>query len=92
MQKNLTAMLNGLVSTGQVNVARVLEISEPTVSRMKDDELPRVAKLLATCELKVVPETWRCVDPRQMDALLVLAGGELDRLRARPDLVWEDEA
>lgn len=90
-RKNLKTIFDGLSSVGQVQVAAALQVAESTISKAKGDELPAAAKILAACGLKVVPATYRCIDPRRMDALLVLAGQELDRLREKPDLLWEDE-
>lgn len=90
-KKNLATIFAGLSSMGQVNVASALGIVESTVSKAKGDELPTAARILAASGLKVVPATYRCISPRRLDALLVLAGTELDRLRATPELVWEDD-
>lgn len=89
-RKNLATIFDGLSSVGQVNVAAALGIVESTVSKAKGDELPTAARILAAAGLKVVPASYRCVEPRRMEALLTLAGTELDRLRERPDLVWDD--
>lgn len=68
-RKNLAATLQALSAAGQINVARVLEVSEPTVSRMKEKEIPEAARLLALLQLKVVPEQYRCVDPAYLAGL-----------------------
>jgi hypothetical protein len=91
-RKNLAAIFAGLSSVGQVKVAERLGIVESTVSKMKGDELEKAAKVMAACGLKVVPEGYRCVDPRYMEAILTLAGKQLDSLRERPELVWEGDA
>lgn len=91
-RKNLASIFEGLSRVGQVQVALALGIVESTVSKAKGDELPTAARILAAAELKVVPAHYRCVEPKKMEALVMLAGQELDRLRASPELVWEDEA
>lgn len=91
-RKNLATIFEGLARVGQVTVAERLRISESVVSKAKGDELELAARIMAAAELKVVPASYRCMDPKRLDALLTLAGGELDRLRERPDLVWEDDA
>jgi hypothetical protein len=68
-RKNNSAVLQALSAAGQSNVAKALEISEPTVSRMKEKEIPDAAKLLALLQLKVVPEQYRCVDPAYLAGL-----------------------
>lgn len=90
-RKNHAAILQGLASAGQAKVAETLGVSESTVSRMKDCDLAQTARLLSVCGLKVVPAHFRCVDPRYMDAILVLAGQHIDQLREKPELVWEGE-
>lgn len=90
-RKNRAAIFAGLSSVGQAKVAVALSVAESTVSKYKGDELEIASKVLAVCGLKVVPETYRCVDPRRMEALLTLAGLQLDSLRERPELVWEGE-
>ena len=90
-RKNHAAILQGLASAGQAKVAEALGTSESTVSRMKDCELANTARLLSICGLKVVPAAWRCVDPKYMDAIVTLAEKQMDTLRQRPDLVWENE-
>lgn len=91
-RKNHATILTGLARVGQVTVAEGLGIHESTVSKMKDSDLAQSARLLSLCGLKVVPAEWRCVDPKYMDAILTLAGQQLDTLRQQPGLVWEDEA
>jgi hypothetical protein len=91
-RKSVSAIFAGLSRVGQVQVALALGVAESTISKAKSDEIPTVARILAAAELKVVPAHYRCVEPRKMEALVMLAGQELDRLRARPELVWEDEA
>jgi hypothetical protein len=68
-RKNLAAIFQALSQTGQANVAKALEVSEPTVSRMKEKELPEAAKILALLQLKCVPEQYRCVDPSYLAGL-----------------------
>lgn len=90
-RKNRSTIFEGLSSVGQVEVARRLGIVESTLSKMKGDELEKAAQVMAAAGLKVVPVAYRCVDPRYMEAILVLAGQQIDRLRQRPELSFEDE-
>ena len=68
-RKNLAAIFQALSAAGQSNVAKSLEVSEPTVSRMKEKDIPEAAKVLALLGLKVVPEQFRCVDPAYLAGL-----------------------
>lgn len=89
-RKNLATIFAGLSSVGQVKVALALGVVESTVSKMKADELEVASRVLAAAGLKVVPGSYRCVEPRKMEALLTLAGLQLDSMRERPELLWED--
>lgn len=91
-RKNLATIFAGLSSVGQAKVATTLAISESAVSKAKGDELEVASRILAAAGLKVVPATHRCVEPKKMEALLTLAGVQLDSMRERPELVWEDDA
>lgn len=90
-RKNLSAIFTGLSSVGQVTVAKALSISEGTVSKMKSDDLPVLADLLAVCGLKVVPGTFRCYEPRTIDAILALAQDRLRGVQGSAELEWEPE-
>ena len=72
-RKNTSAILRGLASVGQVRVAEHLNLSESTVSRMKDGELDRLGALLAACGLKVVPQDAQTVDQELLRSLSILA-------------------
>lgn len=72
-RKILSLLLQALLRTRQVNVASALDVSEATVSRMKESELPKIAKLIDALGLKVVPKHMVVMDQRQIDALLHLA-------------------
>lgn len=90
-RKNLASIFKGLSSVGQVTVAKALSISEGTVSKMKSDDLPTVADLLAICGLKVVPETYQCYEPKVIDAILALAQDRLGRVTNSAELEWDPE-
>ena len=89
-RKNLAAILSGLAKTGQVNVAKALEVSEATISRFKDSEAPSCARLLSASGLKVVPIEYRCMKPAVATMLLELAGQQIDQLRRDPEGLYED--
>lgn len=89
-RKNLAAVLSGLSRVGQVNVARALDVSEATVSRMKDADLPAAARVISICGLKIVPAEYRCLKPEVATMLLELAGQQMDRLRRDPEGLYED--
>ena len=92
-RKNLAAIFQALSTLGQTNYAKVLEVSEPTVSRMKEKEFPEVAKQVAALKLKVVPETFRCVDPAYLAGLEHFAKCWLEHITAngpqKEPLSWD---
>ena len=92
-RKSLAAILQGLSSVGQVNVAKALDASESTISKLKSDgDLDRLAKLLAIVGLKVVPVRFRCEDPDYLAAMEMLAHRYMESRQAgaKPALNFED--
>lgn len=91
-RKNLAAIFQALSAAGQANVAKDLEVSEPTISRMKDKDFPETAKALAVLELKVVPEKFRCVDPAYLAGLEHFSKCWLEHITANKpaqELTWD---
>lgn len=76
--RNHTAILRAFGHVSQAHVAECLGVSEATVSRMKDGELEKFAGLLAACNLVVVPQSFKTIDPERLRALEVLARHSLD--------------
>jgi DNA-binding Xre family transcriptional regulator len=88
-RKNERAILHGLASRGQAAVAEALGVSESTVSRMKDGDIERLAKMLALCGLKIVPEEVHCYDAKFMESMLFLARRQLERMDNVEQLQWD---
>ncbi len=89
-RKNFSTILQGLASAGQASVSRHLGVSESTVSRMKSEgELEDLAKLLAACGLKVVPQGYRCAKPEIIEAAMVFARAAMNR-DDQHTLIWDD--
>lgn len=69
-RKTRAALLRGLASVGQSNVAQALGISETTVSRWKSDgEIDRISALLDLCGLKATPKDHKCYPPEYVEWL-----------------------
>lgn len=93
-RKNVTAILQGLATIGQSEVATELKVSESTISRMKDKDVPEMARFMALCGLKVIPDKFKCVDPAYLAGLehfsrcwlehVTAQGGE-----AKAPLTWD---
>ena len=90
-RKQLTVVLQRLASVGLSPAAQAIGVDESTVSRMKSVELPRIAQLLSTLGLKVVPEEYKCYPLEHLEALRVLANAYLAQTRSAAELAWEDE-
>ena len=89
-RKNCATILRGLASAGQTTVADAIGKDESAVSRMKEKELPQLAKLLAVCGLKVVPETVKCYDPELIGAVFYLARANIAKLENPTELEWAE--
>lgn len=90
-RKNLASIFQGLSQVTQVEVSKRLDVSEPTISRMKDKDAVEASRFLAACELKVVPERYECVDPAYLAGLELMAQMHLASKRPAPKLEqdWE---
>lgn len=82
-----SAIFTGLQRHGQVTVAHAIGVSEATVSTAKGDAIPKVAKILAACGLKVVPIEHECHSPEYLQALRTFARMAMEV--EPPKLDWE---
>lgn len=90
-RKNEQAVLHRLSSVGQATVAEAVRVDESTISRMKSDgKIQQFALILAELGLKVVPETMRVFDPKDIDALLHLAKRRMDQIVSAEELGLDD--
>lgn len=83
--------LRAISGATQTAIAAALGVSEATLSRLKSDHLEIVMRVLAHAGLKVVPAHYKCYDPRQLDALFVLAQGQFGRAKTIDDVLYWDE-
>lgn len=73
-RKMASLVLQRLQEPGRaVAIATAMGTSEATVSRLKNDHLEPLCKLLAHAGLKIVPADLRCIDPIELEAYLMLA-------------------
>lgn len=70
-------MLHALSRVGLRRVAEDLGKDETTVGRMRDQQFPQFAQMLASMGLKVVPTGYQCVDA---DTYKVLKRWAIERL------------
>lgn len=85
----MTSILKAMASVGQSKVAELIGVSPTTVSRLKDDDLERLAAILAACNLVAHPRSFKSVDPDRLRALTVLAREALDQ---SPDTQFGSES
>lgn len=90
-RKTLALILQGLARHGQKPVAEALGVSEATVSRMKDADLERFARLLTAIGMKPVPVEAKCYDAAYIDHLRYFARLGFDRHDEPAPLDWGDE-
>ena len=74
----------------QVALATVLGVHESTVSRLKNDQLLTMCKILAHLGLKIVPVELELLDPDKVQAMLVFAKDALQRVETVSDLRWDE--
>lgn len=89
-RKNLSLCLQRLASVGQREAAEAVGVHESTISRMKEGDLEKVCRLLAACDLKVVPGSYRCAKPEIIEAALVFARAAIEQTSRDQTLVWDD--
>lgn len=88
-RKNETLLLQRLASVGQTQLAAAIGVSESTVSRFKDGEFAKIAKLLAALGVKCVSSEYRCVDPKTMDTLLHGHKQWVNSISDHNELMWD---
>lgn len=90
-RKIVSAIFQRLSSVGQVEVAKALDTSESSVSRLKD-LTPQFAAMLARCGLKVVPAEMHCYDEPTIASILELARQRMAQLQSPRQLAQDWEA
>ena len=84
-------ILCSLSNKGQVEVAKLIGVHESTVSRFKDGHLETFSNLLAALDLKVVPTSFRTIDPERMRAFCTLFEAAMTRPDSLEHLLLEGE-
>jgi len=85
-------ILSALSNAGQVEVAKLLGIHESTVSRFKDGHIETFSNLLAALDLKLVPTSFRTIDPERMKAFCTLFEAAMTRPDSLEHLLLEGES
>ena len=82
-------VLRKLSETSQVAVAKALNTSESTVSRLKDGQIHVVAQLLAVLGFKLVPKDFQVVNPERAQAMYTLYQAAITQMDNPVELLWE---
>ena len=90
VRNNLSLALQALAREGQADIARRLNFSTSTVSRIKSERLEEVIKVLAACGLKIVPQEYHGDHTEFIDAALVFAAYGLKAVRKDQGLLTEE--
>lgn len=90
-RKNERVVLNALAELGQANIADAINMSESTVSRLKDGQITVLASVLAACDLKIVPAKYKCLDPDKAQAMVTLYEAAMERIPNAVELLWGEE-
>lgn len=88
-RKYESLIFHRITHTGQVHIADALKTSDASVSRLKD-KLPELTKMLAFCGLKVVPQEFKCYDPKDIEPYIQLAKQHMRGLGGAEELQWSD--
>lgn len=75
---------------GQNEVARAIDVSDPTVSRMKE-QVPQFAGMLVKLGLKVVPVEMQCYDEPTISSILTLAHQRMAQLQTPQQIALEQD-
>jgi hypothetical protein len=65
-------ILRAIAEVGQSEIARRTNVSESTVSRRKEDRIGEMSEFLAASNLKPVPISHIYIDPKKLDAMMLL--------------------
>jgi len=84
-------VLHSLAERGQSAIAGAVGLSESTISRLKDGSLETFSKVLAVMDLKVVPTSYRSIDPERMRAFCTLFEAAMIRPDSLEHLLLESE-
>jgi hypothetical protein len=97
-RKNEAMIRKRLSSVGLSTVADAMGVAESTVCRMKDaddkdgrSQIQRWAAALEAMGLKVTPIEYRCYDPKQIEAVFVLAQKYVSSMQSSAELIFEDD-
>lgn len=89
-RKTASKVLRALSDDKASQISTITGMSEPLISRLKNDHLKNFALLLAHLGMKVVSSHKECYDPEYVASLRYMAKAELSRNDTAPILEWDD--
>lgn len=78
-RRNHSMLLRSISDVSQKRIAALIGVSETTMSEVKNEQLERIAALIAACGLKLSPVTHQTFDESYISALKTLASVGLGR-------------
>lgn len=75
-----STILRAIAEVGQAEIARLTHVSESTVSRRKEDRIGEWSEFLAASNLKVVPVSHIYIDPKKLEAMMLLFQSAVSKL------------
>lgn len=88
-RRALSLVLQAMQEPGMAaEVAKAMDVSESTISRLKNDKLEEALLFLAHLGFKCVPQHFKCIDP---DTYGFLIKSHQRFVSKAPSLLWEDE-
>jgi len=90
-RKYESLILQRLAKVGQSACATAMDVSESTVSRLQSEQLPKIAILLETLELKVVPVDTKCYRPEDIEPYILIAKQHMASIKGAESLEYRGE-
>lgn len=89
-RKNYSMIVQRLASVGNASVSLAIGCDESTISRMKPEKFQQFAEILAFIDLKIVPQSKRCFDEKDVEHLMYAAKKWHEHLQS-VDQLWNDD-
>jgi hypothetical protein len=86
----VSLVMRALATQSGAVIATAMGVSEPTISRLKNEHLEQVSLMLAHLGFKVVPCEYKCYNPEYVESILTLARAQLLENGAPKTLEWDE--
>lgn len=75
-----STILRAIAEVGQAEIARLTHVSESTISRRKEDRIGEMSEFIAAANLKIVPVDHIYIDPKKLEAMMLLFQSAVKKL------------